>query len=113
MVPRYRYMCRYLVLLVVALLVPSLTTYAQTTVTGTIHDLNGNPYANGTASAIQVVATGQPQGVPTNVSTTSAGFFTIPLAAGTYQFTVCAAPVNLAPTNNPTPKQVCFVSGPI
>lgn len=87
--------------------------FAQTTVTATVTDANRNPYANGTASAYALVATGKVAPPPTNVTTSGAGFFTMSLPANTYTFTVCAAPTALGPTTNPTPTQVCFSSGPI
>lgn len=86
---------------------------AQTTVTGTIVDPNGNAYANGTAAAYSVATSGQPTSSTSPVSTNGAGFFTLVLNANTYVFTICAPPVNLGPTQNPTPTQVCFTSSPI
>lgn len=98
------------------LLAFSSSAAAQTTVTGTIHDLQGNPYANGTASAFLAVVSGQTQPPSTNVTTTAGGFFTMTLNAGSYAFTLCAPPVArppIAPTNNPSPTQICFSSAPI
>lgn len=83
--------------------------HAQTTVTGTITDANGNAYANGTASAQIQTVSGQPTAPSVNTTTDSTGMFTMSLPAGSYVFTVCATPVLLnIPTTNPTPKQVCF-----
>jgi hypothetical protein len=90
-----------------------------TTVTGTITDLNSNPYANGTASAFLILPTGAPIPVgailSTTVPTNTLGFFsfsgTTALASPqTYIFTMCAMPVNIGPTTNLIPKQVCFTS---
>jgi hypothetical protein len=86
---------------------------AQTTVTGTVADPNSNPYANGTASAASVVSSGQASTSTTPVATSGSGAFSMVLNAGTYLFTICAPPVQIGPTANPTPKQVCFSSGPI
>lgn len=91
----------------------SAAAFAQTTVTGTVIDPNGNPYANGTASAYTVVASGQSSATTTPVATTGAGSFSLTLATNTYLFTICAPPVQIGPTANPTPKQVCFSSFPI
>jgi hypothetical protein len=102
---------KLLKLMVLGLL--SLTCAAQTTVTGTIADQNGNPYSNGTASAFAVVATGQVSPPSVNTTTNITGFFSMSLPANTYTFTICAAPTSLGPTSNPTPKQVCFTSLPI
>lgn len=104
------------ILTLIGALLLAISAAAQTTtVTGTnISDSNGNPYANGTASAIQVVPTGQNAGNPLNVSTTSSGSFTMVLASpASYVFTICAAPVNIGPKANLTPQQVCFSSLPI
>jgi hypothetical protein len=108
-----------LFLISVLFLMPSLTFAQTTTVTGTITDPNGNAYANGTASALQVVAAGLPTAFPTTVPTNGSGAFsfsgTNALASpSSYQFTICATPVLLnQPNTNPTPVQVCFKSGPI
>ena len=99
--------------LVLFLLLASVAS-AQTTVVGTVIDPNQNPYSNGTASAIQVVVSGQNPGSPTNVSTDNSGSFSMSLPSNTYYvFTICAPPTQLGPTSNPTPKMVCFQSGPI
>jgi hypothetical protein len=99
--------------LCLALFLLTCAAVAQNTVTGTIVDPNSNPYANGTASATNVPATGQPSISTTPVATSALGFFTLSLASNTYIFTICAPPTNLGPLANPTPKQVCFSSGPI
>jgi hypothetical protein len=97
-----------LLTLMLILMLPAMAL-SQTTVTGTIVDPNGNPYANGTSSAIQVVVSGQNPGTPITVSTTNAGSFTMTLPSpASYTFTICAMPTQLGPTANPTPKQVCF-----
>lgn len=88
--------------------------FAQTTVTGTIVDPKGNPYANGTASAYSLPASGQPVVSTTPVATNTSGFFSLNIpSSGNYVFTVCAPPVPLGPTQNPTPAQICFSSQPI
>jgi len=87
--------------------------FAQTTVTGTVVDPNNNPYANGTASAQTLAASGQATTSTTPVATNLNGAFSMTLAAKTYIFTICAAPTQLGPTANPTPVQVCFQSLPI
>lgn len=103
-----------ILLLLAAFVLPAAPALCQTTVTGTVVDPNGNPYANGTASAIKAVATGQLAGTPTNVTTNSSGLFSMTLASpAAYLFTLCAAPVNIGPTTNPVPKQICFTSQPI
>lgn len=96
------------------------SAWAQsTTVTASVTDQNGNPYANGTASALQLVASGQPFTSTTPVTTNGSGSFTFTLPSGSYVFTVCSQPVLLGPPTgnvpgqNPTPKQVCFSSGVI
>src|SRR5882757_133245 len=100
-------------MLLVMLVLPT-AALSQTAVTGTIVDPNGNPYANGTASAQRVVATGINSGVPVNVSTNASGAFLMTLSPATYTFTICAPPTLLGqPVTNPTPRQVCFISGPI
>lgn len=100
---------------------------AQTLVTATVVDPNGNPYANGTASAFTVAATGQPFTTTSPVPTSATGAFTLSLAPNTWIFTVCAPPVlegqqspappptqaNGIPSTNPAPKQICFSSGPL
>lgn len=103
-----RHLSRFALLLCLAAF-----AFAQTTVTGTIVDPNSNPYANGTVSAKTVAATGQPTISTSPASLNGSGFFSITLNANTYIFTVCAMPVQLGPTVNPTPKQVCFSSTPI
>jgi hypothetical protein len=82
--------------------------FAQNTVTGTIRDPNGNPYANGTISAY----TGTGNGT-TPLALSASGYFSMSLASNTYLFTVCGVPTNLGPRGNPGPTQVCFVSAPI
>lgn len=106
--------CRKLLILLAICLAPVLAP-AQTNVTGTVVDSNGNAYANGTASAIKVVASGLNPGVPTVVSTSGSGVFSMPSlpSPSTYLFTICAAPANLGPRANPTPPQVCFTTNPI
>ena len=99
--------------LFLGLLVAARISLAQTIVTGTVVDPNGNPYANGTASAVSVPNSGQPTVYTTPVPTSSTGFFTMPLAPNTYIFTLCAPPVQIGPLANPTPKQICFSSGPV
>lgn len=84
-----------------------------TTVTGTVVDPNGNPYANGTASATTVVASGQASTSTTPVATSGSGAFSLVLNPATYIFTICAPPSQLGPRANPTPQQVCFMSAPI
>lgn len=80
-----------------------------TTVTGTIVDPQGNPYASGTVSAIKSVATGQNPGTPVAGTTSIVGTFSITLPSpASYIFTVCASPTQIGPTGNPTPTQVCF-----
>lgn len=108
-------MIRRAILLVGLIVAFSVACAAQTTtVTGTIKDANGNLYANGTASAIQTVASGQNPGTPTNVTTNASAFFTMSLSSpASYLFTICAMPVNIGPLANPTPTQVCFSSAPI
>lgn len=98
-----------------ALILLSGASFAQATlVTGTITDPNANPYALGTASAFQVVTSGQASTSTSPVPTDVNGLFSMFLPAGTYLFTVCAPPSLLnVPTTNPAPKQVCFTSGPI
>jgi len=79
-----------------------------TTVTGTIVDANGNPYAAGTISAFSGVGNGT-----TPLALAGNGFFSMTLTAGTYLFTVCGTPANLGPRGNPAPTQTCFMSQPI
>ena len=99
---------------IIALLLFASPLIAQTTVSGTaIHDKNQNLYSNGTASAQTVVASGLRSVTTGPIATDSAGSFSMSLATGTYTFTLCALPVNIGPTTNPTPQQVCFTSGPI
>lgn len=86
---------------------------AQTVVTGTIVDPNGNPYANGTASAYTVAGTGQATQYTSPVATSAAGFFTLTIQPNVYIFTICAPPTQIGPLGNPTPTQVCFTSSPI
>jgi hypothetical protein len=108
-------------LLLLALLMPSLLLAQTTTVTGVVADANSNAYFPGTVSAFIVLATGQPipSGVPASGSigpnaTTSGGNFSVTLASPySWIFTFCAAPVNIGPLANNTPKQVCFTTGPI
>ena len=86
----------------------------QTAVIGTIVDPNANPYAKGSASAIKVVSTGQDPGITVNSPTTLTGSFSMVLPSPfTYQFTICAPPVQIGTLGNPTRKQVCFTTGPI
>ena len=92
---------------------------SSTTVTGTVIDSNGNPYANGTVSAFLILSVGQPvppgaiqSSGPYPISAT--GTFSFSIASPyTYTFSLCAMPVNLGPTVNPTPKQICFSTPPI
>lgn len=103
---------RTLILTVILLLLAA-GTWAQTTsVTGTITDKNGNPYAFGTASAYKAVPLGLPAGTPTTVPTSSTGLFIMPALSSpaSYTFTICSPPLNIGPTSNPTPSQVCFSS---
>lgn len=101
---------------------------AQTTVTATVSDINGNLYANGTVSAYTVVNTGQASITISPVIMTNVGTFSLSLASNlTYIFTVCAPPVLLGqqspnpppllqsgvPSTNPAPQLVCFASQPI
>lgn len=107
---------------VIIMLVGAPRASAQTTiVTGTVKDANGNPYANGTATAFLAVPVGQPTPsgarlsttIPTNASGTFAFTGTTALASPqSYIFTLCAPPLNIGPTTNPTPTQVCFSAGP-
>lgn len=109
------------VLLLLVLFAPCAFGQSTTTVTGTnIQDGNSNPFFPGTVSATISLATGQPipAGVPASgtlvSATTSGGNFSLTLASPlTWTFTLCASPVNIGPTTNPTPKQVCFSSSPI
>jgi hypothetical protein len=96
-----------------SILLLSAASFATTVVTATVTDPNGNPYANGTASAVSVPTSGQAVVSTTPVAINAAGFFTLTLAPNTYIFTICAPPVALGPTANPTPTQVCFPSAPI
>jgi len=86
---------------------------AQTTVTATVVDPNGNPYFPGTVVAANVPNSGQPQTSTSPSATTTGGAFSLSLAPDTYTFTLCASPAQLGPTVNLTPKQVCFTSPPI
>lgn len=87
---------------------------AQIVVTGTVVDPNGNPYANGTTSAQSVAASGQATYYTSPATTSSTGLFSLTLPrTATWVFSICAPPVQLGPTVNPTPKQVCFSSQPI
>jgi hypothetical protein len=86
---------------------------AQTTVTGTIVDPNGNPYANGTVVAVTVVATGQKSVSTSPIPLNSVGFFSTALPAAIYTFSLCGSPVNLGPQVVPPPSQICFVTLPI
>jgi len=98
----------------VLFLLLSAAALAQTTVTATVVDPNGNPYANGTGSAYTVVASGQQSVTIAPSALTSSGAYSAAMAAGTYVFTFCSAPVLLGvPTVNLTPKQICFSSAPI
>lgn len=108
-------MIKRLLSLVVLTLACSVGAWAQTTtVTGTVSDTNGNPYVNGTVSAQQIVVSGLNPGPPVNTTTNSLGAFSLSVSSpASYVFTVCATPVNIGPTTNPTPKQVCFSSSPI
>jgi hypothetical protein len=92
----------------------SLAAAAQTTVTGTVVDPNGNPYAGGSASAQNLPASGQALISVTPVAINSAGLFsmTVP-SAGNWVFTLCAPPTSLGPTQNPQPSQICFTTQPI
>src|SRR5271166_5201297 len=87
--------------------------FAQTTVTATVADPNGNPYANGTVSADSVVASGQASISTTPSALNGSGYFSVTLPAATYIFTICAPPTVIGPLANATPKQVCFNSPPI
>ena len=96
------------------LILVSAASFAQVTVTGTVVDPNGNPFANGTATGQSVAASGQATYSTSPIATSATGFFTLNLqVAATWVFTICAPPVQLGPTVNPTPKQVCFTSQPI
>ncbi len=106
-------MRKWLVLLL--LLLPSLLYAQSTTVTGTIADANGNPYANGTASAAISLNTGvaPPPGAviaTTPTPTNATGQFSLTLTIGQpYIFTICSAPTLFGlPTTNPTPRAICF-----
>jgi len=83
------------------------TALAQTTVTATVINL----YANGTVSAQTVVTTGNASTSNRPATLSAAGFFSMTLNAGTYIFTVCAAPSNSGLIV--APKQACFSSAPI
>lgn len=92
-----------------------------TTVTGTVKDANGNPYAGGTISGFISSLAGRPvpAGVPASGSTgpftiPSTGVFSISVPSPfTWLFTVCGTPPSLGPRGNPTPTQVCFPIPPI
>jgi hypothetical protein len=99
--------------LLLFLLLLAAPLFAQTAVSGAVVDPNGNPYANGTVSAFSTGNTGQPSSSSGPFALSSLGAFTITLNTNTYVFTVCAPPVNLGPTVNLTPKQICFNSPPI
>ena len=107
------------VLFLAVLLPVAARCQSTTTVNGQVQDANGNPYFPGTVSAQIVLNTGQapPAGAISTtgaIPTTSGGNFSISLTSGqSYVLTVCANPVNIGPTTNPTPKQVCFSSSPI
>lgn len=99
---------------VAVILLTATLAHAQATVTGTVVDSNGNPYANGTVAVQSVVASGQPAFFTSPSSLTNAGVFSVVLPApATYVFTLCAPPVGIGPLGNPTPVQVCFSSNPI
>lgn len=102
-------------LVILLLLLLAAGAWAQTTVTGTVVDPNGNAYANGTASAYSVASSGQATISISPVPTNSVGAFTMTIpAAGTYIFTICAPPTLAnVPATNPSPKQVCFTSQPL
>ena len=108
-------------LLLLLLMASPLAVFAQTTVTGTVVDANGNAYFPGTVSAQIILASGQPipPGVPASGSigpflTTSGGNFSVSVASPqTWLFTLCGAAVNIGPKGNPNPGQVCFSTGPI
>src|SRR5690242_15642782 len=92
----------------------SLSAAAQITVTGTVVDPNGNPYANGSTSAQNLPASGQPIVSTTPVPINSSGAFSLFIpSAGTWVFTACAPPTKLGPTQNPQPSQICFQTVPI
>ena len=105
--------------LLVVLLLGAGRAAAQTTeVSGTITDPVGNPYANGTASAIQATGLGLPTPFPITVTTNGSGAFSFSgpsalASPASYIFTICAPPTSIGPRANPTPPQVCFKSGPI
>jgi hypothetical protein len=104
---------KILLTLMLILMLPAMAL-SQTTVTGTVVDPNSNPYANGTASAIQVVTSGLNSGTPVIAPTNPSGFFTMSLSSpATYQFTICAMPTQIGPKGNPTPTQICFISNPV
>jgi hypothetical protein len=84
------------------------SAFAQNTVTGTVRDPNGNPYANGTVSAYTGVGNGT-----TPLALSASGFFSLSLATNTYVFTICGVPVNLGPRGNPAPNLTCFTTAPI
>lgn len=99
---------------VAAILFLACPLFAQITVTATVVDPNGNPYANGTVSGQSVAASGQATYYTSPTTTANTGFFSLSLPkAATWVFSICAPPVQLGPTVNPTPKQVCFSSQPI
>lgn len=98
-------------LLLLSLVVPGVGSAQGTTISATgISDKNGNPYT-GTITPIQVVATGQPQTFYSPVALNSVGAFSAIVQSNvSYVFTVCSGPVQLGPTANPTPRQVCFTT---
>ncbi len=81
------------------LILVSAASFAQVTVTGTVVDPNGNPFANGTATGQSVAASGQATYSTSPIATSATGFFTLNLqVAATWVFTICAPPVQLGPT---------------
>src|SRR5215831_4211081 len=91
----------------------------KVTVTATVVDTNGTPYANGVVSAHLLTPTGSSFRSVSRASATSVGFFSMSIPANTYIFTVCAV-ANLlgistadVPAGSPRPQQVCFSSFPI
>src|SRR5271170_3034063 len=109
-----------LLALLLGLLIPSLSL-AQTTVTGTVVDANGNAYYPGTVSAYIVLPTGSPRpsGVPASGSigpfrTTIGGNFSVVVASPyNWVFTICGLPTNIKPRGNATPTQQCFSTSAI
>lgn len=96
-----------------------------TTVTGTVIDPNGVPYANGTITATLITSasptlSGLPYTPPTQqVGLSSAGAFVMQLADNTqlspggtqWTFKVCSAAGTVLPAGGVGP--VCFVAGPV